>query len=151
MVKYKISRQVDSSALGTSRCRQTRGSLRGLGRLGPTRSAVHSARLFAAPDHNSSRSRRLFESLHAQQIRLLRIGRLFRFAKFTAEGAIGPESEAQILNRIRSSLTRNSHVFANSEPTPTDSLVPPRRDVSTAFIVVFRHNQASRASTLADC
>ena len=59
-------RQVDSSALATSLCRQTRGNQPWLGRLGPTSSAAHPARLFAAPDHNNSRSRRLLESLHAQ-------------------------------------------------------------------------------------
>ena len=53
-------------ALGTSPRRQTRGSQRGLGRLGSTRSVTHSARFFAAPDHNnSSWSRRLLEFLLA--------------------------------------------------------------------------------------
>ena len=68
IVKYKIPRQVDSTALGTPLGRQTIGSQRGLGSLGPTRSVVHLMRLFAAPDHNSSWSRRLLESLHAQYI-----------------------------------------------------------------------------------
>ena len=69
--------------------------------MGPTRSATHSARLFAAPDHNSSGwSRRWLESLHAQQIRFFRIGLLVRFAKFTAENVIGSKSEAKSLNRI---------------------------------------------------
>ena len=46
--------------------RQTRGSQPWLRRLGPTRSAAHPTRLFAAPDHkNSSWSPRLLESLHA--------------------------------------------------------------------------------------
>ena len=62
IVKHKIPRHVDR-ALGTSLRRQTRGSQRWLGRLGPTRSAAHPARPFAAPDHNnSSWSRRLLES-----------------------------------------------------------------------------------------
>ena len=66
-MEHKIPRQVGSSALATSLCRQTRGSQPWLGRLGPTRSAAHPARLFAAPDHNnSSWSRRLLESVHAQ-------------------------------------------------------------------------------------
>ena len=34
-------------------------------------------------------------------------------------------------------VTRSSLVFANSEPTPTDSLVPPLRGVSTACNVIF--------------
>ena len=50
---YRIPRQVYSSELGTSLRRQTRSSPRGLGRLGPTRGAAHSARLFAAPGHNN--------------------------------------------------------------------------------------------------
>ena len=63
-VKYKIPRQVDSSALGTSAHRQTKGSQRWLGPLSPPCSAAHPARLFAAPDHNNgSCSRRLLESL----------------------------------------------------------------------------------------
>ena len=70
-VKKHIPRQLDSSAIGTSPRRQTRGSQSGLGRLGPTRNAAHSARLYAAQDHNNTavRSRRLLESLHAQQMR----------------------------------------------------------------------------------
>ena len=55
------------SAPGMSVDRQTRGSPRGLGRLGPTRSAAHFARLFAVADHNtSSGPRRVLKSLHAQ-------------------------------------------------------------------------------------
>ena len=65
-VKHKIPRLVDSSALGTSLRRKTRGSQAWLGHLGPARSAAHPARLFVAPDHNNSWSRRLLESLHAQ-------------------------------------------------------------------------------------
>lgn len=49
-------------------------------------------------------------------------------------------------------VTRNSLlVIAYPEPTPTGSLVPPGRNVSTAFKVMCRLNQASGASTLADC
>ena len=68
IVKYKIPKQVDASALGASLLRQTEGGQRWLGRLGPTRSAAHPARPIAAPNHNISWSRRLLESLHAQEI-----------------------------------------------------------------------------------
>ena len=52
--KYKISKQVASSALGTAvSSPPDQSSQFGLGRLGPTPSAAHAARLFAAPDHNS--------------------------------------------------------------------------------------------------
>ena len=65
----QIPRHVDSinSAVGTSLRRQTKGSQRWLGRLGPTRSEAHPARLFAAADHsNSTRSRRVLEHLHTE-------------------------------------------------------------------------------------
>ena len=89
--KYEIPRQVDSSALGTSLRRQTRGSQREPVSLGPTPSAAHSARLFAAPDrNNSSRSRRLLESLDAH-IQLFRKRRkiLLRVANCTTENMFG--------------------------------------------------------------
>ena len=61
----------------------TRGSQHRLGRLGPTPSAAHSARLFAAPNHNSwlafarISGRRLSPGL--KYIRFLRTRRSFRF------------------------------------------------------------------------
>ena len=65
IVKYKIPRRVDSARL--SAARPKKGSQSWLGRLGPTRSAAHPARLFAASDHdNSGWSRRLLESVRAQ-------------------------------------------------------------------------------------
>ena len=53
IVKYKAPRRVDSARL--SAARPKKGSQSWLGRLGPTRSAAHPARLFAAPDHNNRR------------------------------------------------------------------------------------------------
>ena len=65
IVKYKIPRQVDSARLFAARPKK--GSQSWLGRLGPTRSAAHPARLFAAPDYNnSSWSRGLLASVRAQ-------------------------------------------------------------------------------------
>ena len=66
IVDYSLSRRVDSARLSANRPKK--GSQSWLGRVGPTRSAAHPARLFAAPDQNnsSSWSRRLLASVRAQ-------------------------------------------------------------------------------------
>ena len=95
-----------SSALDMYLHHQTRGSRRGLERLGLTRSAAHSARFFEPPDHNnSSWSRRFLESQHPQWVfRFSRsTRRLFRFASCTAKNAIGIKTWTQNLNRTGSS------------------------------------------------
>ena len=63
--QHRIPRQVESSALGTSLRRQTRGSKRGLGRLDPTRSAAPQ-RVSTRHQTTTAVTRRLLESLHAQ-------------------------------------------------------------------------------------
>ena len=57
-----------SSALATCLCRQTRDGQPYLERLGPTRSAAHPARLFAAPNHKDSTylASSLFKSLYTK-------------------------------------------------------------------------------------
>ena len=110
------------SALGTSLRRQTRGCQRGLRRLGPKRTTAHSARLFAAPDHNnSSWSRCSLESLSGQHIRFFSMGELLRFANFTAENAIGLKSESQNLNRTGNTVLRLKYYpsnFLDAGPRP---------------------------------
>ena len=65
--KHKIPRHVDSSALGTSPRRQTRGCQGGLGRSGP--SALGASLRGARPRQSTVGLRRPLESLYAQQIR----------------------------------------------------------------------------------
>ena len=119
--RYKIPRQVDSiahSIIYMSLRRQTRGSQRGLERLGPTRNAAQSACLFAAPGHNNISVALGICSNRCTHNKSVRIGRLFRFANSTAaEKAIGSKSEAQSLNRVGSS-PRHFHGSHSSESRP---------------------------------
>ena len=123
-MKHKISRQVASSALATSRRRQTRSSQPWLVRLRPTRSAALPASLFAAPDHINSRvCLGVCSNICKHDTSdFSPPGRLFRFAKFTSENANGSKSEAQ--NRTAEE-TASCDVFDFCRPYILKHIIPP--------------------------
>ena len=98
--KYKIPRQVDSSALGTSLRRQTRGTQPGLERLDPTRSAALQ-RVSSRRQTTTSVGLGVCSNLctHNKSSYFAWEG-LFGSANFTSGNAIGLKSEAQKSNRI---------------------------------------------------
>ena len=110
--------------------------------MGPTRSAAHSARA-SWPRQTTTIAVGLAVCSNLcphNNFDSCRIGRLFQFANFTAENAIGSKSGDQNLNRIKNSsrLLACSRLLAETEKknpaTPIAEEPPPPKNTKQKYI-----------------